>query len=85
MNSENLNTQLSEIQKLKAQNHLLMVKNYHLESQVVQNNLIQQRGRLGEQEKALIEEFKISLSPVENSTFNWSTLTFEPPALKDKE
>jgi hypothetical protein len=68
---------LSEVDRLKAENHVLRVQVLSLQEQLAAAQVKIQAAALDKEQAQLEQSFKTELSPADGSRFNWSTFQFE--------
>jgi hypothetical protein len=82
---EETKVELTEVQKLKAENFNLKVKIAQLNAtlQDRENKLLSVE--LSNEQTKLLEEFRKQLKANEKQEFDWSTLSFKPLTITDKK
>lgn len=78
--SEEKKKELTEEQKLKAENLKLKIQIAQLRSWLQERDNELNEIKLTSEQKKLIEEFRKQLNADEKDTFDWNTLTFSKPA-----
>jgi len=76
---------LSEIDRLKAENHLLRVEVARLQAQLADAAAKLNSVTLSAERERLVEEFRSRLRPPAGAIFDFETLTFRSPGAQPRE
>ena len=76
---------LSDLDKAQAANHQLAVQLLGCQEQLASAQVTLQKAHLTEAQATLEARFREVLKPPDGATFNWQTLTFDPPAPAEKK
>src|SRR3990167_704398 len=75
---------LSAVQTLKAENFQLRVEVAHLRATLADRETRLLETQLSQEQRTLIEEFRVTLRAGPDEVFDWKTLTFTPKEVATK-
>jgi len=75
---------LSDVQRLKAENFQLRVEVAQLRATLADRETRLLETQLSQEQRTLVEEFRVTLRAGPNEVFDWKTLTFTPKEVATK-